>query len=527
MILRKPLAFLIKNFKLIHFFLVLINIYLIYKTSSVLVFFNEYIRSSNVVLETSVAKTLISPMMFLSIFIMMIGSVLILTILRAKDKPTKFYYINILNYVFTLAVFAYDYTILERIENTLLDVQILELSRDLIMVSIILQNISLVWLGIRAAGFDIKKFHFNENLDELEITESDNEEFEVNLEIDKNLYTRRFRRIKRFTNYMLKENKLLVSLSVLIVLGISLYIVYLNTGVYKKLLKTNQAFQTNEFILNVENSYYIESDYQGNILEGDSGFVVLRIQVKNRTTKAKTLNIGRFALTLNGNFYYHTSSYKEKLMDLGYSYSSENITSEFSRYILVFKVPKGNYDKKMTLKYADINGKDIKVDVTPLNLTLEKTKDIVSLTEELKFSESPLKDTSLVINSYDIQDRFKIDYKYCSNDSCIDSYEYIYPSASDNYAKALLKLNGSVSISDKIYIEPITTLYKFMKYFASVEYVVDGDEKVMSGTIKKIDPQKSNKKDEYYIEVPKEMKNATSIIIKFNVRNYIYKYRLK
>ena len=98
MILRKPLAFLIKNFKLIHFLLVLINIYLIYKTSSVLVFFNEYIRSSNVVLETSVAGTLINPYMFLSIFVMMVGSVLILTILRAKGKPTKFYYLNIFLY---------------------------------------------------------------------------------------------------------------------------------------------------------------------------------------------------------------------------------------------------------------------------------------------------------------------------------------------------------------------------------------------------------------------------------------------
>ena len=459
---------------------------------------------------------------------MMVGIVLILTILRAKGKPTKFYYLNIFIYVLVLVVFSYDYTILERLENSLLDIQILELARDLLMVSIIFQNVSLIWLGIRAAGFDLKSFHFNENLDELEISESDNEEFEVNLEIDKNVYTRRFRKFKRFTNYMIKENKLLVTLSVLIVIGISLYIVYLNTGVYQKVLKTNQAFQTNDFIINVENSYYTETDYQGNILEEDNGFIVLRVQVKNRTIKNKTLNIGRFALIINGNFYYHTASYKEKLMDLGYSYSSENITNEFARYILVFKTPKGVYNKKMTLKYADTNGKDIKIDVTPLDLSKEKVKDIATLGDELKFSESPLKDTVIQINSFDIEDRFKISYKYCYDEErCYDSYEYIYPSASDNYSKSLLRIDGSVSISDKITIEPITTLYKFMKYFASIEYIVDGNSKSVNGTIKKVTPQKTNNKNEYYIEVPKELKEASAILIKFNIRNYIYKYRLK
>ena len=46
MILKKPLAFLIKHFRFIHFLLVVVSVYLIYKTSAVLVFFNEYISST-------------------------------------------------------------------------------------------------------------------------------------------------------------------------------------------------------------------------------------------------------------------------------------------------------------------------------------------------------------------------------------------------------------------------------------------------------------------------------------------------
>lgn len=528
MVLRKPLAFLIKHFKLIHFLLVIVSIYLIYKTSAVLVFFNEYIRSNTSLAGSTLASTLITPSMYASIFIMMLGTALILTILKLKEKPIKFYIFNIFVCVAVLVFFLYDYTILERLENGLVEIKTLELARDFLLVSVILQNMSLIWLGIRAAGFDIKSFHFNENLDELEIEEKDNEEFEVDLDIDKHLYTRYLRKFKRFTTYMLKENKLLVSLGILIVLGISLYIVYLNQGVYEKTLKTNQAFNTNEFIINIENSYYTETDNRGFDLTEDTGFVVLRIKVKNKTIINRTLNIGRFALIANNKLYYHTADYKEKLMDLGYSYASENIGTSFSSYILVFEVPRNVKNADMVLKYADTNNKEIKIDVTPLDLTKEREKGSVALQSELNFKESILKSTIFRIDEFAVSDRFKIDYKYCyDEDSCYDSYEYVNATTSGNEKKSLLKLRGEVIIDDTITIEPITTVYKFMRYFATIKYTVNGIENTIDSEVKRILPLKTENKNEYYIEVPSNMKSASSIEIVFNVRNYIYTYKLK
>lgn len=528
MVLRKPLAFLIRHFKLIHFLLVIVSIYLIYKTSAVLVFFNEYIGSNTSLAGSTLASTLITPYMYVALFVMMLGTALILTILKLKEKPIKFYIFNIFVCVIVLSFFLYDYTILERLEHGLVEIKVLELARDFLLISIILQNMSLIWLGIRATGFDIKSFHFNENLDELEIEETDNEEFEVDLDIDKHLYTRYFRKLKRFTTYMLKENKLLVTLGILIVIGISLYIVYLNQGVYEKTLKTNQAFDTNEFIINVENSYYTETDNRGFYLTEDTGFVVLRIKAKNKTIINRTLNIGRFALIVNNKFYYHTASYKEKLMDLGYSYASENIGTTFSSYILVFEVPRAFKDTDMVLKYADVNEKEIKIDVTPLDLTKERTKDSVSLQDELNFKDSILKNTILRIDEFAVSDKFKIDYKYCyAENSCYDSYEYVNATTSGNEKKSLLRLRGEVSIDDKISIEPITTVYKFMRYFATIRYTVNGIEYTIDSEVKRILPLKTENKNEYYIEVPGNMKNATSIEIIFNVRNYIYTYKLK
>ena len=94
MVLRKPLAFLIKHFKLIHFFLVIICIFLIYKTSNILVFFNEYIGSNTGVLTTQVAHIYVTSSMYFWVLVMMGGSALLLTILKLKEKPIKFYIFN-------------------------------------------------------------------------------------------------------------------------------------------------------------------------------------------------------------------------------------------------------------------------------------------------------------------------------------------------------------------------------------------------------------------------------------------------
>jgi hypothetical protein len=528
MVLRKPLAFLIKHFKLIHFFLVLINVFLIYKTSEVLVFFNEYITSSSSLVGTTLASKMIPSSVFLAIFVMMIGSGVILTILKLKEKPIKFYAFNILVYAIVLAIFLYDYTVLEQLENTLIEIKILELARDLLAVSIIFQNISLVWLGIRAVGFDIKSFHFNENLDELEIKEEDNEEFEVDLEVDKHLYTRYFRKFKRFATYMIKENKLLVTMFVLIVIALSCYIIYLNHGVYEDVLQTNQAFQTTEFIINVENSYYTETDYRNAILKENTGFVVLRIDAKKLSSIKKSLNTGRFTLRIGSKIYKHTSDYKEKLADLGFSYTSENITTEFSSYLLVFEIPSSMKNESMILRYDDTNGKDINIDVTPLDLTKERKGTTISLTGEMNFKDSPLKETILEIQEYDIQDQFKITYNYCfDSDNCYESYEYVKTSTGDKSTKILLKLVGTISIDEDISIEPLSSIHKFMRYFGTIQYTVNDETKTVSGDFKRILPVKTENKNEYYIEVPSDMKKATSIQIVFNIRNYIYTYKLK
>ncbi len=528
MVLRKPLAFLIKHFKLIHFFLVIICIFLIYKTSNILVFFNEYIGSNTGVLTTQVAHIYVTSSMYFWVLVMMGGSALLLTILKLKEKPIKFYIFNIFSFFLVLAIFLYSYSMLVTLEEKLIELQTLELCRDLLVLALLLENMSLVWLGVRAVGFDIKSFHFNENLDELQIDEQDNEEFEVDLEVDKHLYTRYYRKMKRFMKYMFKENKLLVTMFLLIIIGISCYIVYLNQGVYEEELIMNQSFRTNEFVLNIENSYYTNMDYEGNVLKEGKGLVLLRVNIKNGTSMKKVFKTGRLSLMIQEQAYHTTEEYKDRLLDLGYTYLSEEIKSTGTTYLLAFEIPDGVKNKKMILKYEDTNDKEIHVDVTPLDLTQERKGTTIAVTGDMEFSNSPLRKSILNIQTVAFANEFKIQYNYCYDaNHCYDSYEYVKTTTGDRTTKTLLKLVGTLSIDESLHVALNSNIHKFMQYYGQVEYKINGQTKVMSGNFKRVYPLKTENKNEYYIEVDKEVLQAEEVSLVFNIRGYIYTYRLK
>jgi hypothetical protein len=66
-----------------------------------------------------------------------------------------------------------------------------------------------------------------------------------------------------------------------------------------------------------------------------------------------------------------------------------------------------------------------------------------------------------------------------------------------------------------------------MQYYGQVEYKINGQTKVMSGNFKRVYPLKTENKNEYYIEVDKEVLQAEEVSLVFNIRGYIYTYRLK
>ena len=112
MILRKPYAFLIKHFRLIHTILVIMLCYLMYHTSLILNFLSEYINSTKIITGKDFTGELFNTWMFYLPFITIIILGILLGIMFYKKKPKVYYIYNILVMIAVLVFYNIGYNIL-------------------------------------------------------------------------------------------------------------------------------------------------------------------------------------------------------------------------------------------------------------------------------------------------------------------------------------------------------------------------------------------------------------------------------
>jgi len=525
-ILRKPYAILIKNFKLIHAILAILMGYLFYRTTNIVNFIGDYISSAQSTISNEVVTSLFNPVFVLIITVIIIVTGIIMALLKFKDKPIKIYAYNIIIYIASAVIYFFASSIIKQLEIGLVDIRTLKLVQDFVTALMIVQALSLIFVIVRATGFDIKNFNFKEDLIDLNIEKDDDEEFEVDLDVDTDKVKRRFRKKIRYTKYIYLENRLLVNTVTLLLSIIIVIFLIINLNTYNKTFKKQQSFKTNEFLINVTNSYLVNQDYKGKIINEDKQYVVVKIKINKLYGNNMKLKTGRITLNVGNYAYYHTSEPKDNFIDLGNTYLSNEITSDAKTYLLVFEIPNDIEYKKMILKYRDTNNRDIKVDVTPTNLKNKKELENVNIGETLSLEKSTLGNSNLIINSYEFSDKFKVEYKYCPNDNCYDSYEYITPTTTNNIEKTLLKIKGKLVLDENLGIRNIS-LPKFLQYFAQIKYIKGDVAKIVNVDFKEVKPKKVKLNNEYYVEVPKYILESEKIDLYINIRNNIYTYHLK
>ena len=154
--------------------------------------------------------------------------------------------------------------------------------------------------------------------------------------------------------------------------------------------------------------------------------------------------------------------------------------------------------------------------------------DEKKFTETLSFSGSVLGESTFTITQFEIGSKFKVEYPFCSKkDKCGTSYEYVTPTATGNYPKTLLKINGTFDEDESMNLNTVTNLYYFLNEFATINYQVDGKWYSHKIDSKRIKPKLGKENGMTYIEVNKNVEKATSVYFTFQVRNYTYKYVLK
>ena len=531
MILRKPYAFFIKHFKLMHVLLAVLVCYSIYKTKGLLDFFNEY---STIIINVK-GQDLVTPLLpwffqFVPILIIIISTI-ILIVMIIKKKPYLFYTILIAVFIYNVVLLQVSKFTLINLTNNIVDTRTILLIRDLIMIGFIIQLIEAIIVFIRATGFDVRKFDFDADLKKINITEEDREEVEVQINFDSNKLIRNIRKQIRFIKYTYKENKKLANILLTTVALTFTLIIVASTFKNEKILNENVYFSGNYFTISILDSYLTNTDYKGNVLTDDY-YLILVINIKNNTNNAISLDMATTKILIDNYVYTPTIQYKDSFSDFGYVYQGETINQDYEKKVLVYQIPKELVKKEIIFSFVDKNKMDEKGEFksTKINIKYKNLIGIESdinsnLNEELTFEDSILGNTKINIRAFDIQKKYKLNYNYCVNSKCYNSYEYLLPAVNSNYDKVLLKIDGTIQSDEKL--NGIYDLYDFIYKFGKLSYVINGEKKIQQIEFKEVNSKRTNQNNIYYIEVVKEVMQAEHISFIFTIRNKSYEYILK
>lgn len=530
MILRKPYAFLIKHFKLIHLIMVLCAGVLLYQTSMLQSFFNEFAGSTQAILNVNITNILLGSYIYIFSVVIVIISLIILILMSLKEKPKLYYLINIIFYIGLIVLYVYAVSTIGTMQKEIVDERIVRAIRDLLNLSFMIQLYTLFIALIRSIGIDVKKFDFREDAEELDLNVGDNEEFEVNIEFDSKTLKRNFKREYRHFKYYFLENRFFL----LAILGIAIIVLAIfivtNIGGTTEKYQMNEVFNVIGYNMKIEDAYLIDKDSKLNkVINEDSSLVVVRFKIRT-LNKTEKFVFGKLALQIGSTKYYHNNNFSKAVSDLGTSYINQKLTEEFADYVLVYEIPKSLENSEMKLVYTEQLVKGIFSDKTddkviPLtinNLIQEKDEEIITQHQEYIVGGGLLNGYELKFDELSVDNRFNINYKVCvTTKECYTYYEVVEPKISGNQDKAILKVDGQMVIPENARFKSID---KLITTFGKIVYTKDGITNRQ--TIKDV-YNKTHDDGNYYFEINKEVLDADEISLNLFVRNNTYIIKIK
>lgn len=514
MIIRKPYAFLIKNFKKIHIFLLILSIYVAYKLIGVSNFVNEFMRLGTYDLFADPITNHITWLTTLSIFLLIVGSTAILFLLNHKKKPWKLYLVPIIEYFALFLVLSIIKGFFNQYSSDVATTD-LRMSRDLLMIFVVLQLPVIGIYAMRVFGLDIKKFNFNIDQEFLELSEEDREEIEIGINIDKDSITRGYKRFKRNLNYFYQEHKTICKISILLFVVIGGFLVYKSIFVTNKSYKEGQYYNVNGYSFRVNKTYFTDKDYTGNIISPKSNFIVIDLTIKNYS-EPREVYLENFHLKNATKDYITTRKvFAKEFQDLG---STLDKTRKLKRdeeidCIIIYKVDKILDKNRFVLYYQESSGylRKIKLNVNDLSTITDKD---LKLGEEIDLGFKNNNDI-IAFDDYRISEEEEYTTRECSTNGC-DAERNTLNIDGDS---RILKIEFASEEWDA------KNMIDFLTQYGKLIYK-DSNDKV--GTLDIVNPiSKTYYGKTVFLKVPVVLNDAKEINIDLVVRNKHYTYKLK
>ncbi len=527
MVIKKPYAFLIRNFRIIHAILFIMLLYLTIRTFGIYSFFSDYATNHYYINSANLASDNVNFLMYLSAFIALSVSLIIYYILSLKKKSRNVYLGVAIYSLILIIYFMYMSSVFGDLELEALDVESVRALRDISIIVLLPQIVFLFIILGRTLGFNIKQFDFKRDLEELQIDQSDYEEVEVTLGTDTYKIARTIRKAIRYLKYIMIENKLFMTgLISVIILSISIYVIA-QIDIPDIEYGSGEFYANNAFFY-INDSYITNTDMNNNVINNGKYYLIISVKISNKYDRVVTLNRDTFRVEVDKKLLLPSFSYNDKFMDMGNTYTPNDIQSgEDEDYIVIFEIDENDLNDEYVLKINNVSYTSTYKDILikPIDLTKTNDKGTLILPNEINLEDTVLGKSKLNIKSYEIADKFKEKYNYCIQDECNTATYSIKPESVNKGTLSVLKLGATLNMDSSVYVN------KFIKYPEDLFNYYGFIRYRNAGQYKTVELKKLNvdiEKNEYsYFEIPSEVEKSNKIELILLIRGVKYTFMLK
>lgn len=523
MILRKPYAFIIKHFRLIHLVILGCLVFIIYDLNDIYHLFQS-LQLSNTTIYAG-ADIYVDSIVYYFILASLAMSGVVLWLLKEKKKPIKLYLFLVIYLILLLVGYVYLFSVLKRIQEEVLTLDTIILTKDIANLMILPGYLGIVLCFIRGIGFNIKQFNFSKDIAELEIVDKDSAEFEVLIGQNNYKYFREIRRTIREIKYYILENKF-----AFICIGAGLVMVFSVFGIYyynqyMKKYHEDEVTSVDGISYIVNRSYITENDFKGKIVKKGYKYVVVDMKMHNSTDEEKKLDLDLITLTDGKLVYRPILTRNSKFYDLGVPYKEDQIIKSYEdiNVTLAFEMPASVSTRNFTLRvqymiessmdkvvarYRNFAVNTIKVD----NADVQKNNNI---NETINIDTVGRNKFSLTISGYQLRDSYNNRYVVCSEDlTCKNISRIIKPTNATKSTMLIVDYSGTM-YDDANFIKTFDTYNKIFSNYATVVYKIGNKEYNDPVSVVSM----SDVHGKIFIEMDRKIMNATSISLHFDFRN--------
>ena len=529
MIIRKPFAFLVEKFKLLHFIILIPCLYLAYMFYRLNEFFNDFAYAGYVTKISDVKSQYYSFLMIVAALLIIGFCSLVAALFRRKNKNHIPYIIVIVFYVVLIGYCLFIPGLLDAAERATIESSGALIIRGVTSIVFYGVPVSIVMLLLLTFGFDFTTGDFLNIKDEISLDEEDNEEIEINIKGEDYKAKRIVRRYLREVRYYIIENKIIFMaigglLSIVLLFFVGKFIISLN-----RFVSVDHAFTYHDFRFTFNDSLLSSLDYNGNVIRENTIFLANKVKVTNISKEIKTIDSHDFCLEINGDCYYPSLDRSGYFIDFARPYYNDTIgPNETYDLAIVYELDNSLKQKKYKIKVLDslvynkddVTAKYKEINITPSFSNTVTTVNIYKIGDTVKFSESNLHDSSIKIDSFDMGEFFEYKYNYCVNDNCSVSTDGL-PSKG---GKILLMMDGNMILDENSsYAQNKLGTNDFYQDFVKIEYVLSG--KTFVADVTNRTPKKVTNK--IVLEVNKYVGSAEKINMLITIRDKRYVIKLK